>query len=1067
MLLCSLWTFAQTRLLQGRVTDDQGQPAAFASVQLKRTHKGVSADPDGRFAIPVKAGDVLVISGTGFATKEVPVGDDPRVDIVVSRKSTSMTEVVVTALGQTTSKAKVGYATQTFSSNTINKNGVTGALDGLEGKVAGADISNTGGPGSSTKVVLRGYGVISGGDNQPLYVIDGVPMSNGNFQSMTGGTDGADFGSGLNNINPNDIETITILKGTAASSLYGGLAKNGAIMITTKRGKAGKLHIDYSGSANFSRVGKLPDYQSEFGQGWGGVFVLDENGSWGPKLDGVVRPWGSIVDNSQLTKPFSALKNNLRDFFTTGTEYNNNLALSGGTETNRFYFSYGNVTSDGVIPTKSDAMQRNTFALRTNSNYGRFTINTSFNYVNQKLNVPSTGQGTSSGGGTFESLLQIPVDLPIKDFSDYNNKFFNVNNYFTPYAENPYFGLNENGNQQKVDRFFGNLDLGYKLTNDLSAEARLGTDVANARTFIWKQPAAAAPGSWVGPDPTNPENFSRTPDVGEVLQGSDYEGIINGDLILKYVRNLGSDFHLDALAGVNYYQLQARSEATTVTNLVVPSFFNLSNTSKPPTTVDGSSLQRRIGAYASVTLGYRDQLFLTGNVRDDKSSTLPQAHNSIFYPGANLSWVASQLLNANSVVSYLKLRAAYGRTGSDPAPYLVNPSLGSGTIQLPFGTMNAPFNGISGYGVNNQISNLTLKPIFTDELEVGAEVRFLKDAIGLDVSLYDKKTKGQIFPVPIAPSSGYTSLVENLGTVSNKGIELALNLRPITTRNFSWNLTYVFSKNMNKVVQLDGSSQDPLLASAYSAEMRAVVGKTVASIYAPVPQMTPDGKHVVVDATTGYQTLNATPGDFGITNGYYGSALYDYTMGLTNTFAVKDFTLSFSLDYRKGGVMFSETADQILFDGNGIATTYNDRRPFIVPNSVNAVTDGSGKTAYVENTTFVGATTNGQSDDTYGYYYPSQNLGGGYKERIIDRSFLKLRDVNLSYTLPTGWASKVKASSASLGVYGRNFLLWVPKSNVYVDPEATNLGNDLTGELGEFATSPLTKEYGIILKVSF
>jgi TonB-linked SusC/RagA family outer membrane protein len=1069
MLLCSLWTFAQTRLVQGRVTDDQGQPAAFASVQLKRTHKGVSADPDGRFSIPVKAGDVLVISGTGFSTKEVPVGNDARIDIVVSRKSTSLTEVVVTALGQTQSKAKVGYATQTFSSSTINKDGAVGALDALEGKVAGADISTTGGPGSSVKVVLRGYGVISGGDNQPLYVIDGVPMSNGNFQSMTGGTDGADFGSGLNNINPNDIETITVLKGTAASSLYGGLAKNGAIMITTKKGKAGKLHIDYSGSANFSKVGKLPDYQSEFGQGWGGVFVLDENGSWGPKLDGVVRPWGSIVDNSQLTKPFSYIKNNLRNFYTTGTEYNNNLALSGGTEVNRFYFSYGNVTSDGVVPTASDALQRNSFALRTNSNYGRFTINSSFNYVTQKQNAPGTGQGTASGGGVFQSLLQIPVDLPIHDFSDYGNKFFNTNNYFTPYAENPYFGLNENGNQQHVDRFFGNVDLGYKLTDDLSLEGRLGTDVANARTFIWKQPAAAANGSWVGPNPTNPEHQSKTPDVGEVLQGSDYQGVINGDLILKYVRNLGSSFHLDAIGGANYYQEQNRSEATTVTNLVIPNFFNLSNTSKTPTTVDGVAERRRMGLYASATLGFKDQLFLTGNVRNDWSSTLPQAHNSIFYPGANLSWVASQLLNANSILSYLKLRAAYGRTGSDPAPYLVNPALSSGTIQLPFGTMNAPFNGISGYSVSNQIANQSLKPIFTDELEVGAEARFFKDAVGIDVSLYSKKTKGQIFPVPIAPSSGYTSLVENLGTIGNKGIELAVNLRPINTRYFSWNLTYLFSKNLNKVLSLQGSStQDPLLAGVYSVEMRAVVGKTAASIYAPVPQMTPDGKNVVVDATTGYQTLNATPGQYGITNGYYGSALYDYTMGLTNTFAVRDFSLSFSLDYRKGGVMYSETADQILFDGNGLATTYNDRRPFIVPNSVNAVTDAStGKTTYVENKTFVGATGNGQSDDTYGYYYPSQNLGGGYLNRIIDRSFLKLRDVTLSYSLPMGWASKVKASSASLGVYGRNFLLWTPKGNIYVDPEATNLGNDLQGELGEFATSPLTKEYGIILKVSF
>ncbi|HTJ13844.1 MAG TPA: SusC/RagA family TonB-linked outer membrane protein [Dinghuibacter sp.] len=1068
MLLCSLWTYAQTRLLQGRITDDQGQPAAFASVQFRKTHKGVSADPDGRFALQVKSGDVLVISGTGFESKEITITNQDRLDVSLSRKSTSMTEVVVTALGQTQQKARIGYATQTFNNTAITKNGVTGALDGLEGKIAGADISNTGGPGSSTKVVLRGYGVISGGSNQPLYVIDGVPMSDGQYQQSVMGTDGADFGNGMNNINPADIESITVLKGTAASSLYGGLAKNGAIIITTRRGRAGKLHVDYSGSANFSRVGKLPDMQKEFGQGWGGVFVSDENGSWGPRLDGVVRPWGAEVNGVSQEKPFSFVNNNIRDFYTTGTAYNNNLSLSGGTETNRFYFSYGNVTADGVVPGKSDQQQRNTFSLRTNSNYGRFSINTSFNYVNQKLNVPNTGQSTSSGGGVFESLLQIPVDIPIKSFKDYNSVYNNINNFFTPYAENPYFGVNENGNQQKLDRFFGNVDMNYKFTNALSAEFRLGGDFTDANTFIWKQKASALAGTWDGPDATNPEGSSRTPDIGQVTQGLDHFGIINGDLIVKYVTDLGSSFHLDALAGGNFYQSQTKSVSTTITNLLVPSFFNLSNTTSPAVPLDASFNQRRIGAYAQATLGYKDQLFLTGNIRNDWSSTLPINNNSIFYPGANLSWVASQLLGSNSAISFLKLRAAYGRTGSDPSPYLVLPSLGTGSVTLPYGTMTAPFNSIGAFGVNTTIGNQSLQPIFTNEFEVGAEARFLKDRIGLDVSLYDKKTKGQIFPVPIAPSSGYLYLVENLGTVGNKGIELTLNVKPVETRNFTWNFTYTFSRDWNKVLSLSGATQNPLLTSAYAVEMRAVVGKTVASIYGPVAAKTPNGQ-TIVDATTGYPTQNLQALDqFGNANGYYGTGLYTYMMGLSNTFTYKDFSLSGSLDFRYGGVMYSETADLSMFVGNSVVTTYNDRRPFIIPNSVNALTDASGKvTGYQENTTYIGGLGSGQSDNTWGYYYPTQNAGTASQMRMIDRSFLKLRDVNLTYTLPSHFATRIHASNAQIGVYGRNFLLWTPKNNVYVDPEATNLGNDLTGELGEFAAAPLTKEYGLILKLSF
>src|SRR5579862_296924 len=1075
LFLLSDFVFGQAKLVTGRILNSQGRPVPFASVRLKGTKQGVGADADGNFSIRAKAGDVLVVSAADINSSEISVSGDPVLSITVNEKVGNLSEVVVTALGQSQSKAKLGYSTTTFNTAVINKNGAVGALDGLEGKVAGADISSIGGPGASTKVVLRSYGIIAGGNNQPLYVIDGVPLSDAQFQNNTGGVDAVDFGNGMNNINPNDIESISILKGTAASSLYGGLAKNGVIMITTKKGRAGQLKIEYDGSASISKVGKLPDYQTEFGQGWGGLFVSDENGSWGPKLDGKERLWGSVVDNSQLEKPFSAIKNNLRNFFATGSEYNNSLSLSGGSDITRFYFSYGNVTSDGIIPNNQNFQERNTFSLRTNSNFGNFSINTSFNYVNQRLTAPSSGYGSSSGGGTYNSLLQIPVDLPITDFKDYKNKFFDVDNYFTPYAENPYYALYENGDKQNLDRFFGNVDLGYKITPHLSAELRMGGDYTNSRTFIWKNPNSAQPGTWRGVSgATNPEGYPSTPDIGEVSQGSDYFGLINSDFILKYNNQISKDFSLDALAGANYYHTGQRSEATTITNLVVPGFFNLSNTSKPPVTADNSFFQTRMGLYGEVVLGYKDQLYLTGNIRNDWSSTLPIGQDAIFYPGANLSWLASQLFDSRSTVSYLKFRAAYGKTGSDPAPYQVLPQLGSGTIGLPLGSLTFPFNGVSGFGVNNTIGNPTLKPIFTNELEFGTEARFFHDRIGLDVTLYDKVTNGQIFAVPIAPSTGYTNLVENLGKVDNRGIELTFTAKPVESKNFNWNLSYVFAKNINKVIQLTGS-QDPLLNTAFDTELRAVVGKTVASIYTIVPERTPSGQ-LIVNSTSGEPLPNTTPLDAnGLVKGYMGSGLYDFTMGLTNTFTYRDFSLGFSLDFRYGGVMYSETANIILFDGNGKLTTYNDRKPFIIPNSVVATVDPvSGKAVYSPNTTYVGTPsirpggTLNETDVTYNYYGEGSSFTGGSDAmRIIDRSFLKLRDVNLSYNLPGRLISKAKIKSASLGIFGRNFLLWTPKGNVYVDPESTNLGNDLTGVLGEFEGTPLTKTLGIILKVTF
>ena len=1062
-LLFSINAFAQTTEVTGKVTDASGVGIPNASVKVKGTKGGDKAGADGTFKINLKPGSTLIVSAVGFETKEIAV-TGTNLTIKLEKDLKTIGEVVVTALGQSTSKIKTGYSTTTISSATINKNAPIGVLDGLAGKVAGVDISNSGGPGSSTKVILRGYGTIAGADNAPLYVIDGVPMSNARFGASSGNLD---FGNGLNTINPADVESVSLLKGTAASSLYGGLAKNGVILITTKKGKSGKLKIEYTGSANFSEVGKLPDFQDQFGQGWGGVFVPGENGSWGPRLDGVNRLWGAVVDNSQLLKPFSAVKDNLRKFYDIGSEINNTLSLSGGNDVSKFYFSYGNLTSDGVVPTKTDYLVRNTFTFRSNSTFDKFYINTAVNYINQRLNVPNTGQQVNNeGGGVFESLLQIPVDIPITDFKDYKNKFFNVNNYFTPYAENPYYGLNENGDQQKQDRILGNIDLGYKFTKHLSADVKVGGDFTNARTFGWNQPNNPAPGSWNAG--ANTEGASRAKDVGSVYQGSDFASIINTDFIVKYENDLNKNFNLSAIAGGNYYEVNQKAVATQITNLTVPGFFNLSNTTAPPTASDARSQLRRFGVYAQGTIGYKGQLFLTANIRNDWSSTLPIDHNSIFYPGANLSWIASQLLKENKIVSFLKLRTAYGRTGSDPGAYNVYPRLGSGNVGLGYGSLTFPFNGLSGFGVSNNIASQNLKPIFTDEFEAGAEVQFLKNRIGLDFTFYNKVTKGQIFNIPVAPSTGYTSQVQNLGTVRNRGVEITLTAKPLELKNFSWTIGYTYTKNDNKVLDLNGgTSQNPVLTSAYDAELRAVVGGTVAAIYAPVPQMTADGK-TVVDASTGLPVLNTTPLDkYGNQKGFYGNGLYDYSMGLTNTFTYKNFQLNFSFDFRHGGVMYSGTADLVLFTGNGIATTYNDRKPFIYPNSVNAVTDANGNVTYVENKTYIGGYGNGQNDNTWSYYYPSQNKGSAYANRIIDKSFLKLRDINLSYNLPAKWASKIKASAVSVAVYGRNFLVWTPKSNVYIDPEATNLGNDITSQLGEFRTAPVSHNFGASLKVTF
>ncbi len=1056
LLMCSTTlTFAQTRTIRGKVTDDKGQPVSGASVIIKGTKRGIPADAGGEFSINAKPGDVLVVTSANFAKSEVRVGDQNEITVVMKPAANVMEEVVVTALGQTSKKAKLGYATTTINSETINRTAISNPFDGLAGKIPGAEISNTGGPGSSTKIIMRGYGVIAGGGNQPLYVVDGVPLTDARAgSSAIGLTTQNDYGNGINDLNPNDIESITVLKGTAASSLYGSAARNGAIMITTKRGKSGRINVDVAASVTFSSVGKLPNLQKVFGQGWNATFIPGENGSWGPRLDGVVRPWGSIEDNSQLIKPFSFIENNIRDFYTTGLELNNSVAISGGNEHSTFYFSYGNVSNDGVIPTKADYLGRNNISLRTNNRFKNFHINASFNYVNRKVNQPATGQGSSSGSTIFQDLLQIPVDLPIHDFSAYTNKFFDVNGYFTPYAENPYYGIHNNKNTQTEDRFYGDLDMGYQFTSWLSAQLRIGGDVSNARAFSYNAVNAPDPGSWTGG--ANTEGQSRTPDVGSVTVGNTYLGSVNGDFILKLNKDVSSNFNIDALAGVNYSQADSKTSFGAITDLLIPGFYNLSNSTKQPTTGNTSTSQRLIGAYAQATISYKNQLYLTGNARNDWSSTLPLDHNHFFYPGGNLSWIASNTLNIkNQTISFLKFRAGYGKTGTSAPVYDIYPVLIAGAVPLPFGQISFPFDGISSFRIQNAIANANLKPIITSEAELGMEIRFFNDRIGLDASVYDKKTDGQIFNVPIAPSSGYTSLVQNLGLVDNKGIELSLNVKPVVSKNVTWSLNYNFTTNKNKVVRLtNGLTKVTIFGIIGGVELDAVPGKPATGVYAFGPQMTPDGK-IIVSASTGkpLPTTNRI---------YYGNAENDYIMGFSNSLRFKEWQLNFSLDYRVGGVFYSKTAEQLLFTGNSIPTTYNDRRPFILPNSVvQSGVDGGGKPIYVENTTPI--TGNSFQD----FFPESGNPAMAYQNDIIDRSFLKLRDVSLSYALNSTIAHKIGMRNISLTVYARNLLLWTPASNQYIDPEATNWGNDLSSQLGEFETAPVSKQFGVALKAGF
>ncbi|MEP7257673.1 MAG: SusC/RagA family TonB-linked outer membrane protein [Flavitalea sp.] len=1060
MLLFSAAIRAQTPRLTGQIKNSKGEVVPFATISVKGTGNAVSADQNGNFSIAAPQGSTLIISSASFQTIEIPVGNRTIIPVTLSNEST-LQEVVVTALGVSRSKERLGYSATTFRPEDITRTAPVSPLDALQGKVAGADISTIGGqPGSSSKIILRGYSSLQG-NNQALIVVDGVPFNNSRPGSGTRGDPnllnaqgGNDFGNGLNDLNPNDIESITILKGAAATSLYGSRAQNGVVLVTTKKGKAGKLKVDFTSSVVVSSVGRLPEFQNTWGQGWNGLNYKEENGSWGPKLDGKDRLWGSVVDNSRLIKPFSAEKNNLRDFYDNGLEVSNSISLKGGNDNANFLFSYGNVNSDGIIPFSNDSYKRNTMSLRGQLKASdKFVINSSFNYLNKNSRTVSTDED-AAGASTFEDILQVGRNIPITDFKDYKNKFFNVDNFYSPYTANPYFLIAENGNRYASDRFFGNVDLNYFLNKTFNVQWRTGVDFTNSRFKDWQAVEAPKVGSWRGESPTNDEGASYSTKVGGLTEQSNYVGEYNSDLFLNINHDITSDLKVSGFVGGNFNQRETRRQRSRITELTIPGFYNLSNSANLAASEGVLSKRRLFGAYAQANFEYKDFLYLALNARNDWSSTLPKDSRSFFYPGANLSLVLSKLIDLSGAkVDYLKLRTAYGKTGNDADPYLLESVLTSGDVLLGFGNIIFPLNGVPSFEISNVIGNKSLKPEITTEIEVGAEAQFFNRRLGFDLSLYRKLSDGQILNIPIPASTGYRSIVSNFGRVENKGIEITANVVPVRTKNFSWEINYTYTKNKNKVLELPEGLDKIDFSTFYDIKMVARAGQPMGVIESPTVAKTEDGRFIATE-TGFYSTTN--------NDAQFGTVQKDFIMGLNTAITYKSWRLGATLDYRKGGYMFSNTSQLSYFSGNAYQTAYNDRRPFIIPNSVvQDGVDGNGKPLYVENTTPIDVTNYNS------YWYQTSNKGFGLNNVILPKTFIKLRDITLSYSLPKMISDKIKAQYVTLTAIGRNFLIWTPKKNSFIDPEVSDISNDFLGEFGELAASPATKSYGFALKIGF
>ncbi len=1038
--------FAQTKQIQGTVVSaNDGSPIPGVSVSVKGTTVGTVTNAEGKFVLNVpEDAKTLVFSFVGLKTTEVALTSVSEYDVALESDFVGVEEVVVTALGITRDKKSLGYASTAVSGAEFTEAQVVNPMNALQGKVAGVDISTAPGPGATQNVLIRGAS--SFGNNQPLYVVDGVPLTN---EQITGGNSlnwNVDYGSGLNAVNPDDIENMTILKGAAATALYGSRAANGVILIKTKSGKNtnGKMKISYDGSFTVQNVGRISERQDMFGQGWNGAHALNENGNWGPRYDGKMRLWGFVVDNSQLLKPYAFVESRIRDFYDYGISYKNSISASGGNENTNYFMSFSHNSTDGVLPDDVDTYKRITVSTKGSHKWGGIRLSSSVNYSNETTRAVPSGQG----GSVFRSIWEIAEDYSLVDFKDYNNKFFNLANYFTNYGVNPYFSLHENGSFQKKHKVFGKAQMDMDITDQLSVTYRFGGDLELANTEAWVA---------IIDLPTDAPSYNgQKNNTGSysIYKRTRYE--LNHDAFINYNKDISEKLKLNAIAGININERGYTRVGGALTALDVPGYYNLSNGTSDPVASQYKEERRLWGAFGNVEMSYNDFLYLTVTARNDWSSTLPLENNSYFYPGVTGSIILSELAKKNGMelksIDFAKLRVAYGWTGNDADVYNIYPVFEKGYVDNPgypgVNDLTLPLNGINSWMIANQLGSPDLSPEITKEYEFGLEMNLFANRLGFDISYFNKLTEGLIARQPLDPSSGYTSIVNNIGDVRNKGVELLLFGSPIRTQNFEWTVSINYTQIDNKVEKL--AEGEVLLGGFGGAGIVAVEGMEMGVFKTFITQkVNVNGKECIVVDGDGIPI--ATPDQVVLENK---SVNEDFSAGLTNTFRYKNFVLSGTLDLRYGGYMYSYQKDYMGWTGSGPETIFNDRNPFVIPNSVILV-DGE----YVENTIPVGA---GHLHDFY-----SAGAFNQTDEFFIDRSYLKLREVKLSYDLPKSLARKIKVDNIRASLVAGNILLWTPAENVYIDPETTTFGNDIGARFGEFGGNPTNQNYTFGLSVTF
>ena len=1052
--------WAQNQTFKGKVLNaSDNTPIVGASITVLGTSRGTISDFDGLFSIEAPEGATLVVSFVGMRSASVPAVDG--MEVVLEEDTEVLDEVVVTALGISRSERTLGYAATKVDAEEITKARQTNVANALAGKVAGVQVQTTStDPGAGSYVIIRGFSSING-SNQPLYVVDGIPLSQ---TSDTNDEKNTAMG-GISNLSAQDIESMTVLKGAAATALYGSRAANGVIVITTKGGTKGtkrNFNIEYSGGVSFSQIANLPVLQNQFGQGWNGKQTFIENGSWGPALDGSTQVYGPIWNNSQLIHKYQALPTNIADFFDTGISHNHNISFSGASADNKmtYYTSYSYAGDDGVMPGDHDKYERHTVAVRGSYNPVKWLkVSSSINFAKSKTDVVGTFQGTS----VIDGLYEFTRDVSLVDQKDLTNPFNTPEAYYTPYGiTNPYWAIANNYHHNDAKQVYGKFQVDVNPIKELTITYRFGLDYTDADRKIGV-PEINLDDALINEDyGYAPSNMNQSGNVWAAYNRL-YE--MNHDILASY-QNKWGDFDFGALVGVNINERGATSMAGQTDQLTFETgFWDLSNGATRTSLTESQSKRRMIGLFADINFGWRDMVYLDFTARNDWSSTLPKGKNSFFYPGITASWVFSELIPTNKYFTFGKLRAAYGMTGNDAGVYLTNPSFVQAFANGYYysSMIDFPISGVNAFQQSATLGSAVLRPEMTSEAEVGLNLQFFGGRLGLDAAYYHRITDDQIFTLPVDPATGYNSMVTNFGKVRNTGFELLLTTTPVQTKNVRWDLNFNVARNWNTVLSLpEGLDGGKSVIQRFSAGNDAVYvyaeeGKPMGEFYTYLPKYTDDGK-IIVDAN-GQPILGTEVEDTGK------NMQCVWSGGINTSLTFYGVTLSATLDARLGGYMFSRTKNLMQFTGNGIMTTYNNRNPFIIPNSVVEV--------YDENEEFVGYAENTipiyMNNSSYQNYFNDYGAGQGGEFYLIDRSFAKLRNISLTWELPKKWMNRISFESIALTAYVNNVATFTAKSNVYIDPETTSYAadGDLAAQFGELYSNPTSRVYGLNVNIKF